>query len=208
MVQIIPAIITNSQDDLDKKLKQIKKNAKRVQVDIMDGRFVNNKSLLFDFKIPKGFFIEAHLMHKNPAKWIKKYGSKVNLIIVHYEVVKDNFDKIVRLTGNRFGLAINPETKVNEIRKFLDKIDLVNILAVNPGKYGGKLISKTLNKIKEIKKLNKNIKVEVDGAQDDKTIKESIRKGADFVVSGSFIFNNKRLKPSEAIKILRKSAIG
>ena len=91
MKQIIPSLIATSQKELDKRFNKVKKHFKIFHLDIMDGKFVKNKSLFFDFKLPRGKLkYRAHLMVKNPKKWIKENWKKVDLIIFHIKSCKND----------------------------------------------------------------------------------------------------------------------
>jgi ribulose-phosphate 3-epimerase len=183
-------------------------NSKIYQLDVMDGKFVKNKSLMFDFKLPKSKKYEAHLMIKNPEVWIEKNWKKVNTIIFHLESLK-NPDKVIGLIKNKkmkVGIAINPQTSIEKIKIHINEIDLVLVMTVNPGKYGSKFIPKTLEKVRQIRKLNPNIEIEVDGGINDKTIRKTLSAGANRFVSGSYIQNSENPKKSfEKLKRIIKT---
>jgi len=202
--QIITSIIANSQKELDERIRKV--NSKIFQLDIMDGKFVKNKSLLFDFKAPKGKKYEAHLMIKNPEYWIERNWKKVDSIVFHIEAVK-NPDKIIGLIkGKRkkVGIAINPKTKIGKIKIHLDEIDFVIVMTVNPGKYGSKFIPAMLNKVRQIKEIKPNLEIEVDGGVNGKTILLAKKAGANRFVSGSYIQNSEN--PQKAFEKLKKIA--
>ncbi len=203
---VIPSIIANSQIELNERIKLVNSNV--YQLDVMDERFVKNKSLMFNFKLPKGKRYEAHLMIANPENWIEKNLKKTNAIIFHIESTK-NPDKIIGLIKNKkikVGIAINPKTPVSKIKIHLDEIDLVLVMTVNPGKYGSKFIPKTLEKVRQIRKLNPKIEIEVDGGINDKTIIKALSAGANRFVSGSYIQNSENPKKSfEKLKRIVKT---
>lgn len=206
--KIFPSLIATSQKQLEQRFEKIKKTSSSFHLDVMDGKFVKNKSLNFDFKLPKNKKYGAHLIVKNPEKWIEKNLSKVNTIIVHIEPLKKPEEileliKKIKRKRKKFGLAINPRTKVSSIEDYLKKIDEVLIMTVNPGAYGGKFIPSALNKIKEIKKMNKKIKIKVDGGMNPERIKKASKFGADSFVVGSYI--QKSENPKQAMKELKDS---
>jgi ribulose-phosphate 3-epimerase len=190
---IIPSIIAKSQKELDERLKKVK-SFKTIHLDVMDGKFVKNRSLQFNFKLPKNKKFEAHLMIENPKKWIEKNKHKVNNIIVHYES-KNNISEILT---KKIGISINPRTKVEKIKPYLNIINKVLIMTVTPGKYGSKFLNSSIKKIKEIKKINPKIKIEVDGGINPKTIKKI---DADSYIVGSYLQNSGDIK--KAIKELK-----
>lgn len=204
-MEIIPSIIAKNQKELDKRINKIKNHFSLIQLDIMDGKFVKNKSLNFDFKLPKGKQkYEAHLMLKTPEIWIKKNYKKCNTIIFHIEAV-NNPEEIIKLIKSKkkiVGIAINPKTKIKKIKPFLKKISMVTILTVNPGKYGARFISSSLKKVKELKKLNSRLNIEIDGGINDKTIKKVKLTGANKYISGSYLQKSKNIKISKS-KLLK-----
>jgi ribulose-phosphate 3-epimerase len=198
---VIPSIIAKNQRELDERISKVP--SKIYQLDIMDGKFVKNKSLNFDFKVPRGKKYEAHLMVENPRFWIAKNLKDANTIIFHLESVKnpEGIIKLIKSRKRKVGIAINPNTPVKNIKPFLKKINMVLIMTVNPGKYGSKFLPKTVRKISEIRKLNRKIDVEVDGGIDNKTIIVSSKAGANQFVVGSYLQKNKN--PKKALAELR-----
>jgi len=196
---IIPAIIAKNQKELNKRISKVKNYASRIQLDVMDKKFVKNSSLEFDFKLPKikGKY-EAHLMVKNPEKWLNKNYKKVNTIIFHLEA-ENNPKKIIKLIKSKrknVGIALKPKTSINKIKPFLSKIDVVLIMTVHPGKYGAKFIPLTLKKIRELRKLKPKLNIEVDGGISNKTISKTFLAGANMFVSGSYLQKSKDIKSS------------
>lgn len=200
---IIPAVIAKSQKELDGIFSKIKDSACLLQLDIMDSKFVPNSSLDFDFKLPqKKYKFEAHLMVEYPEKWVDENWEKVDIIIAHFESVK-NPGKIiesVKKKEKKVAFALNPETDVEQIKKYLDDIDQVLIMTVHPGFYGSKFLPKTLNKVRWLRELRPDLDIEVDGGIKPGTIEEVSKAGANMFVSGSFIINSADIK--ESIKIL------
>ena len=190
MKRVIPSIIARSQKELDSRIKKI--NSNTFHLDIMDGKFVKNKSLWFNFKLIKGKNYHAHLMIKNPQAWIKKHWRKADTIIFHVESCKNKkeIDEIVSLIKSRkrkVGIALNPRTPISKIKDHLKKIDFVLIMTVNPGKYGSKFLPKTLKKIRQLRKMKREMEVGVDGGINPRTIRSASGAGANTFVSGSYI---------------------
>ncbi|MBI2041996.1 MAG: ribulose-phosphate 3-epimerase [Candidatus Nealsonbacteria bacterium] len=207
-VEIIPAIIAESQEELSEKINRVKSHAKLIQLDVMDGIFVPNKSIDFDFDLPKtGCKFEAHLMLKNPDKWVKNNWEKVSTILIPIESCKNPEELVVflknhstRLMARKVGFALNPETPLARIKDYLDEIDQVLIMTVSPGFYGSKFLPETLEKVRQLRKLKPDLNIEVDGGITPETIKMALEAGANLFVSGSYIFNSQN--PQEAIRIL------
>ncbi|MCX9013641.1 MAG: ribulose-phosphate 3-epimerase [Candidatus Methanoperedens sp.] len=202
---IIPAIIARTQKELDKKLNTVEGYSELVQLDIMDGRFVPNNSLDFDFDVSgSNTSFEAHLMITDPMGWIEKNWWKVDTIIVHFESCEKPGDiiRFVKDKGKNIGFAINPETAVHNVKPYLDDIDQLLVMTVNPGFYGGKFLPETLSKISEARKIKPDLDIEVDGGVTPETIKSIDDAGANMFVSGSYILKSDGVK--EAIDSLRK----
>lgn len=173
-------------------------NADYIHFDVMDGKFVERKNLkikelknLLSISKKKN---DVHLMVKKPNKYIrslKKYNT--DYITVHFEI--KNLDKTItkiKKQNKKVGIAINPETNIEKIYPYLNKIDLVLIMGVHPGKSGQKYLKETTDKInklkEEIKNKKLNTKIEIDGGINEETLNEVVN--ADIVVSASYILND------------------
>lgn len=194
---IIPGIIAKTQNELNENLSKVKDFSEFVQLDIINETFVPNSSLDFDFDV-SGYNIgfEAHLMISNPMEWIDNNWRKVNTIIVHFESINNPEDVIrfVKDKGKKIGIALNPDTSIHDVKAYLDDIDQLLILAVNPGFYGSKFLPETINKIKEARKIKPKLDIEVDGGITPDTIKLVHDAGANMFVSGSYILKSNDVK--------------
>lgn len=190
---IIPAIIAKTQKELDEHLNKVKDFSELVQLDIIDGIFLPNRSLDFDFDVScSNIRFEAHLMITNPVEWIEKNWWKVDTIIVHFESCENPGDiiRFVKNKGKKIGVAIIPETAVHNVKPYLDDLDQLLIMTVNPGFYGSKFLPETLGKISEARKIKPNLDIEVDGGVTPDTIKSINDAGANMFVSGSYIIKS------------------
>jgi len=207
--KFVPSIIAKNQNEFEERFDKVKDISKFYQLDIMDGKFVKNKSLLFDFILPTDdkLLYEIHLMleEKGLKIWlnqnIRKFSGN-DIFIIQAET--RNFEKYIRELKNeklRVGLALNPDTSVEKIKNLIKEIDLVLIMTVNPGKYGAKLLPSTLKKVKEIRKLNHKIDIEVDGSVNEETVLDMKDAGANRFVLGSYLQDSGDVKESwKAIK--------
>lgn len=196
MAIIIPAILTNDLRDLENKLKKIEGLASWVQIDIMDGRFVDNVSCEIKNipkNITKSFHLEIHLMVLNPWQYFQgcqEIGAEK--VFFHEEAVEDL--KIALEEAKKFnfkiGIAINPATPVEKIKPYLNEINYALLLGVNPGFQNQKFMPVVLNKIKELKNIATKIIIEVDGGINLETGRQCVESGADALVVGSYIFNS------------------
>ncbi|MFV0275103.1 MAG: ribulose-phosphate 3-epimerase [Bacilli bacterium] len=185
-----------SSNDIKNDIKKINvSDVDYIHLDIMDGRLVNNTSFSYDdlkdftFKKP----LDVHLMVLEPESYIDDF-SKLNpeFITIHKGI--NNFfqyNKYIKEKGIKFGVAINPDEKIEDLFPYLKEIDLVLIMSVFPGFGGQKFIEDSINRIKKLKdyiKVN-NLKclVEVDGGINNKTSK---LVDADMTVSGSYLIED------------------
>lgn len=194
---IIPAIIAKNQNELEEKILKVKDYVELIQLDLMDGKFVPNNSIDFNFKLPAtNCHFEAHLMIENPENWIEKNLLKVDTILAHYETFNDP-DAIIDLVkskNKRVGFVLNPETSIQKIEKYLNKIDQVLIMTVNPGFYGSPFLPEMLDKISQLRNIKSNLDIEVDGGITPETIQEAHKAGANMFVSGSYIVKSPNVK--------------
>ncbi len=169
-----------------------------IHFDVMDGIFVDNTNLnnnnlikYIDMSNKKN---DVHLMVNNPLKYIDSLiGHKVEYITIHKEI--DNYLEMInkiKANGIKAGLAINPETKIEDITNVLKDISLVLVMGVHPGRSGQKYIEETTNKINKLydlkKENNYNYKISVDGGVNEKVINNL--KNTDIIVSASCILDD------------------
>lgn len=200
---------SNDKENTIKKLNN--SNIDYIHLDVMDGEFVDNKTL--DFNRLRNYFyhnkknIDVHLMVKNVKLYTELYSLlNPKYIIFHLEV--GNTLELINYIKNKnikVGLAINPNTNINELKPFLDKIDLVLVMSVIPGKGGQSFIESSLDKIKQIRELNSNIIISVDGGINNTNIQKIKEAGASMCVVGSYITNNDELlKINELQNIIKE----
>ena len=167
-----------------------------IHVDIMDGKFVSNKTMPFkemrhisDFTDKR---LDVHLMVEDASKYIPLYVElNAEYITIHIEIDEDIESdlKLIKSFGIKAGLSIKPDTTVSELVPYLPYIDQVLIMSVEPGAGGQTFIPESENKIKEARALLKSYNIDaiisVDGGVNDTTIK--MCRDADMVVSGSYV---------------------
>ncbi|MBQ8681883.1 MAG: ribulose-phosphate 3-epimerase [Bacilli bacterium] len=195
-------------------------NISYIHIDVMDGKFVpsvqfDNMGEIEEINRVSNYPLDVHLMVDKPLDYIKNLGDmNIEFITIHLEIADDKrkiFSEIRKL-GYKVGLSIKPNTDIKEIEKYLDEIDLVLLMSVEPGLGGQKFIDNTVNRIKELKQLinksNHNILIEVDGGINNETITKL--ESVDIAVVGSYITKsddyNKRLE--ELIEILKNKDTG
>ena len=195
----ISTSILNADDRIEAIVKLNRTNHSYVHVDVMDGNFVSdtqfNVNEIRAVNVVSNYPLDVHLMVDDPMKYINKLDDlNIKYITFHVEI-KKNVSKIIskiKELGYGVGLSIKPDTDIEELVPYINDIDMILVMSVEPGKGGQKFIDKTIDRIKKIKKIiakNKyNIKIEVDGGIDDKSI--TMLDGVDIAVVGSYIIKS------------------
>lgn len=170
-------------------------NTSYIHIDVMDGKFVpsvqfDNMGEIREINKVSKYPMDVHLMMENPDCYIRELDNmNIEFITIHLEIDKDKKEifKSIRMLGYKVGLSIKPNTKVSEIIPYLDDIDMVLVMSVEPGLGGQSFIEGTVDKIRELKELigDRNILIEVDGGINNETIQKL--GGVDIAVVGSYI---------------------
>ena len=207
MQKIVPAILTADPAELAEGLKVLKEQTKWVQIDIMDGKFVDNTSVnLFELgEACEYFSLEIHLMVENPEKYFedcKAIGAK--RVIFHLEATEDVSKVLESMEKYPFqrAIAINPPTPVSQLAPYVGKLDAVLVMSVNPGFQQQSFIPDVLPKVAEIHKLKEGIIVGLDGGINESNIKQAFEAGADYVGVGSAVM--KAEDPAIALRDLKE----
>ncbi len=196
-----------SSNDKEKVIKELNKtNVDYIHLDIMDGKFTENETL--DFNTLRNYFYEntkkldVHLMVKDVKLYTELYSLlKPEYITFHLEV--GNTKELINYVKNKnikVGLAINPDTNINEIKPFINDIDLILVMSVYPGKGGQKFIESSTDKIKELRKINNKIIISVDGGINNTNINKLKEVNSSICVVGSYITNNNINEKIEELK--------
>ncbi len=202
MVKIAPSILSADFSKLGEEVAATEKaGAELIHVDVMDGHFVPNitigplvvKSIREVTKLP----FDVHLMIEDPDRYIQEFTeSGADIITVHEEASVHLHRTIqnIKECGVKAGVSINPATPVSNIEEILPYVDMVLIMSVNPGFGGQKFIPESLQKIKHLKEIinekKLNIEIEVDGGVTVENVAEVDSAGTDIVVMGSAFYNS------------------
>lgn len=198
MIEIIPAILTNDPEELEDKIKRVEGLARRVQVDIIDGVFANNRTVALESleEIETEALFDVHLMVHEPDSWVERaVRALADRIIGQVEMMSDQFHFIghVQETGSKVGLGLDLSTPVSAIDPaILNNLDVVLVMSVKAG-FGGQEFNKSaLEKIKALDEIrsrdNTPFRICVDGGINLNNIAEVRRAGADEVAIGQSLF--------------------
>ncbi|WP_322962650.1 ribulose-phosphate 3-epimerase [Mycoplasmopsis cynos] len=199
---VTPSLLNvNKEQRLSMANTLISNGIKWIHYDIMDSIFVPNTAIEIDeiIKINKNalpHIKDAHLMVINPYEYVDKVKNDVDIITFHYEAIQNDLVKFREFLDKyhhelKIGLAIKPNTSVLNIKNFLDKLSLVLVMSVEPGRGGQKFIESSYEKIKELKTIRNNnsfdFLIQVDGGINSITGPLCLKFGADAVVAGTYL---------------------
>jgi len=214
-IQISPSILSADFSQLGNEIKKLEEGgADMIHVDVMDGHFVPNLTIgppvIKALKKHSSVLFDVHLMISPVHKYIDAYSDAgADIITIHPEATDNLESSILRIKelNKKVGVSLNPETKIEAITKYLNKIDLVLIMSVNPGFGGQKFMPEVLTKIKDLKKIQKdkklNFDIEIDGGINFENSKIAIEAGANILVSGTTIFKSNNGDIKKNIELLK-----
>ncbi|MBT2691401.1 ribulose-phosphate 3-epimerase [Bacillus sp. ISL-55] len=201
MVKIAPSILSADFARLGEEIMDVERGgADYIHVDVMDGHFVPNitigplivEAIRPVTKLP----LDVHLMIENPDQYIEAFAKAgADYITVHVEASRHlhRTIQLIKSTGVKAGVVLNPATPVDSLKHIIEDIDMVLLMSVNPGFGGQKFISSVLPKIRQVKELadsmNPEVEIEVDGGVNEETAKLCVEAGANVLVAGSAVFN-------------------
>lgn len=208
MIKVAPSILAANFNNLYDEVKSVE-SADYLHVDVMDGHFVPNISLgtcvYKGLKNKVDLVFDVHLMISDPRKYALDFiKAGADILTFHYEALNSKKEIIelidfIHQNNTKVGISIKPNTKVEVLNEYLEKLDLVLVMSVEPGFGGQSFIPSALDKIKYLKNLknnNSNLKyeIEVDGGINKDTSKLCVEAGVEVLVAGTYIYNNQNRK--------------
>ena len=193
LIKIVPAILTDDPKAMEVMVRQAESFTSYVQFDIMDGRFVPSTSIGCESltTLATGLSWEVHLMVESPEDYLECFQQAgAQKVVFHHEAVNSPSEVIshARRLGLNVGLAVNPETPVSAILSIVTEVDSVLFLTVNPGFYGSQFIPEVLDKVVELRSVEANLEIGVDGGIKEGNIANVASFGVDVIYVGSAIF--------------------
>ena len=207
-ILVAPSILSADFANLERDIKRVEEaGADWLHVDVMDGHFVPNITIgmpvVKALKLVSSIPLDVHLMIENPEKYIIGFAQAgADIITVHYEACKDNLAEVIesiKSQGVKVGVSIKPMTSPEVLYPYLNDIDLVLIMTVEPGFGGQDFMHHCAMKIPKIKELlneNSNLIIQVDGGINNITSKICISLGANCLVAGNYIYKSDDMKNS------------
>ncbi len=201
MTILAPSMLSADFKELGKEIQAIEENgAKYLHFDVMDGIFVPSISfgmpVLKSIRPGTNLVCDVHLMITEPIRYVEDFAKAgADLITIHLEACEDVNATIAKIKecGCKVGISIKPNTPVSALQPYLDKVDMILIMSVEPGFGGQKFIPSSLEKISETKAMidenGLSVDIQVDGGIYTHNVEEVLKAGANIIVAGSAVFN-------------------
>ncbi|MDB2545170.1 ribulose-phosphate 3-epimerase [Candidatus Pelagibacter bacterium] len=214
-IQISPSILSADFSQLGNEIKRLEEGgADMIHVDVMDGHFVPNLTIgppvIKALRKQSSIKFDVHLMISPVHKYIEAYSDAgADIITIHPEATDNLEESILKIKSlnKKVGVSLNPETKIDLIIDYLEKIDLVLIMSVNPGFGGQKFMPEVLEKIRKLKKIQSenhlNFDIEIDGGINFDNCQLAIEAGANILVSGTTVFKSNNGDIKKNINLLK-----
>ena len=214
-IQISPSILSADFSQLGNEIKRLEEGgADMIHVDVMDGHFVPNLTIgppvIKALRKQCSIKFDVHLMISPVHKYIEAYADAgADIITIHPEATNNLDESIskIKSLNKKVGVSLNPESKLDLITNYLEKIDLVLIMSVNPGFGGQKFMPEVLDKVKQLKEIksksNMNFDIEIDGGINFDNCQSAIDAGANILVSGTTVFKSNNGDIKKNINLLK-----
>ncbi len=215
-IKIAPSILTANFADLATDIRAVEAaGAEMIHLDVMDGTFVPNITfgplVVEAVRSITALPLDVHLMVQEPGRYLKDYvDAGATSLTVHVEACLHLHRTVQQISelGAKVGVALNPATAIESVREIIPFVDMVLVMSVNPGFGGQRFIETTTSKLRRMKRLcnefNPTCDLQVDGGINAKTVVDVIHSGANILVAGSAIFNDKA-SPADGLAALRSA---
>lgn len=205
---VAPSLLAADFSKLREEIQEVESyGAEYLHLDVMDGNFVPNISfgapVISSIRKHSNLVFDVHLMVENPDRFIKDIADAgADVITVHAEATKhlNRTIQLIKSYGKKVGVALNPSTPLDVIKYDLKDIDMVLIMTVNPGFGGQAFIEGMLQKIRDLRSIDPNIDIQVDGGINNKTSKLVKEAGANILVAGSYLFKGDYKQKIESLR--------
>lgn len=205
---VAPSLLAADFSKLREEIQEVESyGAEYLHLDVMDGNFVPNISfgapVISSIRKHSNLVFDVHLMVENPDRFIKDMvDAGADVITVHTETTKhlNRTIQLIKSYGKKVGVALNPSTPLDVIKYDLKDIDMVLIMTVNPGFGGQAFIEGMLQKIRDLRSIDPNIDIQVDGGINNKTSKLVKEAGANILVAGSYLFKGDYKQKIESLR--------
>ena len=205
---VAPSLLAADFSKLREEIQEVESyGAEYLHLDVMDGNFVPNISfgapVISSIRKHSNLVFDVHLMVENPDRFIKDMvDAGADVITVHAEATKhlNRTIQLIKSYGKKVGVALNPSTPLDVIKYDLKDIDMVLIMTVNPGFGGQAFIERMLQKIRDLRSIDPNIDIQVDGGINNKTSKLVKEAGANILVAGSYLFKGDYKQKIESLR--------
>jgi ribulose-phosphate 3-epimerase len=205
---VAPSLLAADFSKLREEIQEVESyGAEYLHLDVMDGNFVPNISfgapVISSIRKNSNLVFDVHLMVENPDRFIKDMvDAGADVITIHAEATKhlNRTIQLIKSYGKKVGVALNPSTPLDVIKYDLKDIDMVLIMTVNPGFGGQAFIEGMLQKIRDLRSIDPNIDIQVDGGINNKTSKLVKEAGANILVAGSYLFKGDYKQKIESLR--------
>lgn len=205
---VAPSLLAADFSKLREEIQEVESyGAEYLHLDVMDGNFVPNISfgapVISSIRKYSNLVFDVHLMVENPDRFIKDMvDAGADVITIHAEATKhlNRTIQLIKSYGKKVGVALNPSTPLDVIKYDLKDIDMVLIMTVNPGFGGQAFIEGMLQKIRDLRSIDSNIDIQVDGGINNKTSKLVKEAGANILVAGSYLFKGDYKQKIESLR--------